>query len=89
MEGEYTYKIDLPLVFCNSKCGSYERFFYSPGEEFYALLYLGLFNEARGENGKAENYMRSAVQSKYAKVLGSQDYMVDVAKVHCKLRHWT
>lgn len=61
----------------------------SPGEEFYALLYLGLFNEARGEDMKAENYMRSAVKSKYAKVVDSQDYMVDVAKVHCKLRHWT
>jgi hypothetical protein len=59
-----------------------------PGEEFYSLLYLGLFNEARGENGKAENYMRSAVKSKYAKGVGAQDYMVDVAKVHCKLRHW-
>ena len=61
----------------------------SPGEEFYALLYLGLFSEARGENAKAESYLRSAVQTKYAKVVGDKDYMVDVAKVHCKLRHWT
>jgi hypothetical protein len=52
--------------------------FHSPGEEFYSLLYLGLFNEARGESVKAENYMRSAVNSKYAKIVGSQDYMVDV-----------
>lgn len=60
-----------------------------PGEEFYALLYLGLFSEVRGETSKAENYMRSAVKTRYAKAVGSQDYMVDVAKVHCKLRHWT
>lgn len=60
-----------------------------PGEEFYADLYLGLFNEAIGENYKAENYMISAVKTKYAQVVGSKDYMVDVAKVHCQLRHWT
>eukprot|EP00980_Cylindrotheca_fusiformis_P013925 scaffold3618_cov129-Cylindrotheca_fusiformis.AAC.25 len=59
-----------------------------PADEFYALLYLGLFNEARGENSKAENYMRSAVKTKYAKAVGSKDYMVDVARVHCSLRHW-
>lgn len=59
-----------------------------PGEEFYSLLYLGLFSEARGENSKAESYMRSAVNTKYAKVVGSKDYMVDVARVHCKLRNW-
>ena len=59
-----------------------------PGDEFYALLYLGLFNEARGENAKAESYMKSAIQTRYAKAAGSQDYMVDVARVHCKLRHW-
>jgi hypothetical protein len=61
----------------------------SPGEEFYALFYLGLFNEARGETTKAENYMKAAAGTKYAEVVGSQDYMVDCAKVHCKLRRWT
>ena len=60
-----------------------------PGDEFYALLYLGLFNEAMGETFKAENYMKSAVKTKYAQVVGSKDYMVDVARVHCQLRHWT
>ena len=59
-----------------------------PGEEFYSLFYLGLFSEVRGETTKAENYMRSAIKTKYAKAVGSQDYMVDVAKVHCQLRHW-
>ena len=79
----------MHVVFSNdTQSGSHKCFQRSPGEEFYALLYLGLFNEAKGENAKAESYMRSAVQSKYAKVVGSQDYMVDVAKVHCKLRNW-
>ena len=38
---------------------------------------------------KAENYMKSAVRTRYAARVGSQDYMVDVAKVHCKVRGWT
>lgn len=61
---------------------------YRPGDEFYSLLYLALYNEARGHSSKAENYMKQAIQTKYAKIIGSQDYMVDVAKVHCKLRGW-
>jgi hypothetical protein len=60
-----------------------------PADEFYSLLYLGLFNEAQGEISKAENYMKSAINTKYAKAVGSKDYMVDVARVHCSLRHWT
>jgi hypothetical protein len=62
--------------------------FSSPTEEFYSLFYLGLFNEARGETAKAESYMKAAVRSTYAKAVGSRDYMVDCAKVHCQLRHW-
>jgi hypothetical protein len=79
---------------CFSTCVSFAFLLFrnqkpkSSGEEFYSLLYLGLFNEARGETGKAESYMRAAAKSRYGKVVGSQDYMVDVAKVHCKLRHW-
>ncbi len=66
-----------------NKCPSdlscnFEYFDHSPGDEFYMLLYLGLFSEARGESLKAESYMRSAVTSKYAHLVGSQDYMVDV-----------
>ena len=61
----------------------------SPGEEFYSLFYLGLYNDARGESAKAENYMRAAVKTRYATIVGSQDYMVDVAKVHCQVRGWT
>lgn len=60
-----------------------------PSEEFYSLLYLGLFCEARGEQSKAESYMKSAAKTKYAETVGSRDYMVDVVKVHCSLRHWS
>ncbi|KAG7366776.1 TPR domain protein [Nitzschia inconspicua] len=59
-----------------------------PTEEFYSLFYLGLFNEARGDITKAESYMTAALRSTYAKAVGSRDYMVDCAKVHCQLRHW-
>ena len=59
------------------------------GEEFYALFYLGLYCEAcRGETSKAENYMRQAVATSYAKGSGSADYMVACAQVHCQLRGW-
>ena len=68
---------------------SYPLRLHSYSDEFYSLFYLGLFNEARGDSSKAESYMRASVQTKYAKAVGSKDYMVDVAKVHCQLRHWT
>jgi len=58
----------------------------SAADEFYSLFYLGLYCEIRNEEGKAEAYMRSAVASKYA--LGSNDYMVTCARVHCRLRNW-
>lgn len=60
----------------------------SIADEFYSLFYLGLYSEARGNMGKAENYMRTAAQSTYATGLGSGDYMSYCAKVHCKLRGW-
>lgn len=52
-----------------------------PSDEFYALLYLGLFAEARRDNTKAENYLRQAVHTEYATSLGRRDYMTDVARV--------
>lgn len=55
-------------------------------DEFYSLFYLALYCEIRNENGKAEAYMRSATECKYA--LMSNDYMVTCAKVHCRLRNW-
>jgi hypothetical protein len=56
-------------------------------DEFYALFYLGLYCEARGEPTKAEAYMRKASQTQYAQFSG--DYMASCAKVHCQLRRWT
>lgn len=60
---------------------------YSSPDEFYALFYLGLFCEARGEASKAEAYLRQAVQTRYGQL--SNDYMAACAKVHCQLRGWT
>jgi len=54
-----------------------------PMEEFYSLLYLGLYAEGRQEPTKAEHYMRQAVQTEYAKSIGQGDYMTAVAKVSC------
>jgi tetratricopeptide (TPR) repeat protein len=58
----------------------------SKAEEFYALFYLGLFCESRGETSKAESYMKAAAATDYSN--GSGDYMTDCARVHCKLREW-
>ena len=57
-------------------------------DDFYSKFYLGLYAESIGENFKAEGYMKSAALSQYARSVGSRDYMVDCARVHCKLRHW-
>lgn len=61
----------------------------SATDEFYSLFYLGLYSEARGNMGKAESYMKTAVASSYATGFGSGDYMTYCARVHCKLRGWT
>lgn len=53
------------------------------GRLFYAHLYLGLYYEAAGEEGKARDHMRKAVQDH-----GMPHYMGDVARVHWKLRNW-
>ena len=50
-------------------------------DEFYALLYLGLYCEGRQEMTKAEQYMRQAVHTEYAQNMGRRDYMTDVARV--------
>lgn len=57
-------------------------------DEFYALFYLGLYCESKGETTKAANYMKQAVKSEYAKGRGQGDYMTSCARVHCKLRGW-
>lgn len=51
-------------------------------DEFYSLLYLGLFAEtALHDQTKAENYLRQAVHTEYAQSTGRRDYMTDVARV--------
>ena len=51
-------------------------------DEFYSLLYLGLFAEtALHDTTKAENYLRQAVHTEYAQNTGRRDYMTDVARV--------
>jgi hypothetical protein len=60
----------------------------SAADEFYSDFYLGLYCESRGETGKAANYMKSAIATKYATEFGAMDYMTSVARVHCHLRGW-
>ena len=51
-------------------------------DEFYALLYLGLFAEVRQEPTKAQHYFQQALQTEYATTTtGRSDYMTDVARV--------
>lgn len=54
-------------------------------DEFYSLLYLGLFSEVRQNPTKAENYLRQATHTDYATSLGTRDYMTDVARVSLQL----
>jgi len=54
---------------------------------FYADLYLGLWAEACGEEGKAEAFIAQAARSSYAKT-ADPDYMCYVAVVHCGVRGW-
>jgi hypothetical protein len=61
---------------------------YRLSDDFYALFYLGLYCEARGEITKASEYMKQAVRTEYATSFGEKDYMTAVARVHCQLRGW-
>jgi hypothetical protein len=60
---------------------------FSLSDEFYALFYLALYNEASQRPSMAEKYLRQALQTKYGQK--SDDYMVSCAKVQAKLRNWT
>lgn len=57
-------------------------------DEFYALFYLGLYCEIRGETAKAASYVSAAVATPYATGVGRGDYMTDCARVHRALRGW-
>ena len=51
----------------------------SRGGNFYANLYLALFEETRGQRDAAKTYARRAAE------LAPQDYMGDVARIHAKV----
>ena len=57
-----------------------------PADEFYSLLYVGLWREARGETEAAKEAMVAAVRTVYGQRSG--DYMAGLAAVHCKRRGW-
>ena len=61
----------------------------SIADEFYALFYLGLYCEARGETSKAASYMQQAATTEYATGVGRGDYMTTCARMHCTLRGWS
>mmetsp|Transcript_5300 Transcript_5300/g.5172 ORF Transcript_5300/g.5172 Transcript_5300/m.5172 type:complete len:141 (-) Transcript_5300:34-456(-) len=54
---------------------------------FYAALYLSLYYESLN-NPLSKEYMRIAVDTKYAQSSGRGDPMVDVAKVALQRRGW-
>ena len=51
----------------------------SRGGNFYANLYLALFEETRGKRDAAKTYARRAAE------LAPQDYMGDVARIHVRV----
>ena len=53
--------------------------------QFYADLYLGLYNEAKGDVTLAREYVRAAAKSSYGE---SRDYMHALAVVHKEQRGW-
>lgn len=57
-----------------------------PVDEFYSLLYRGLWREARGDEAGARDLLVAAAQTQYANRSG--DYMAALALVHCKRRGW-
>ncbi|GBG70902.1 hypothetical protein CBR_g8203 [Chara braunii] len=55
-------------------------------DQFYALLYTGLFHESQGEELRAKEAMIAAVKTMYGQISG--DYMAKLAQVHCQCRGW-
>jgi tetratricopeptide (TPR) repeat protein len=51
--------------------------------QFYSYLYAGLYCEASGDRARSQSYLLRAV-SQYP----IDDYMWDLARVHCQLRGW-
>ena len=57
-----------------------------PVDEFYSLLYRGLWWEAAGDVAGARDLIVKATRTQYASRSG--DYMAALALVHCKRRGW-
>jgi hypothetical protein len=55
-------------------------------DEFYSLLYQGLYYEARGESVNAERCILNSLETEYGRK--SDDYMVSLAVVHAQQRNW-
>merc|ERR1712217_670726 len=55
-------------------------------DAFYYALYLGLFEEAKGDGVNAKKWILVAASSKY--VTPGGDYMGAVAVVHAHVRGW-
>ena len=58
----------------------------SAHDEFYSLLYQGLYHEACGDEGAAKAAVLAATGSAYG--AGSGDYMAALARVHALRRGW-
>jgi hypothetical protein len=58
----------------------------SPHDEFYSLLYQGLYHEARGDAEDAKAAVLAATSSTYGAQSG--DYMAALAHVHALRRGW-
>ncbi len=59
-----------------------------PSAKFYAELYLGLYEESLGNASAAEQHVREATRSEYARGGGAADPMAQLARVHMQRRGW-
>lgn len=58
----------------------------SANDEFYALMYLGLWREINGDEAGAKEFIKRANRTAYARLSG--DYMASVTRVHERARGW-
>jgi len=58
----------------------------SANDEFYALMYLGLWREINGDDEGAKEFIKRANRTAYARLSG--DYMASVTRVHERVRGW-
>jgi lipoprotein NlpI len=57
-----------------------------PRARFYALLYVGLFHEAHGDNARAREFITQAADDRFSGSVAG--YMHRVAVVHARVRGW-